>query len=134
MAAVKSRNTKPEIRLRRALWHSGLRFFTPDGWKRLKGEKLPGSPDIIFPAARLVVFVDGCFWHGCPIHYTLPEERREFWSGKLEENRERDRRVTQELQQMDWHVLRVWEHQTKVRNLPDTVALIRTAVGSHERS
>jgi DNA mismatch endonuclease (patch repair protein) len=128
MAAVKSRNTKPELRLRKALWRIGLRFFTHSGWARLSGVKLPGSPDVIFPSAKLVVFVDGCFWHGCPQHYQAPRERADFWAGKLAENRARDLRVNRELNQLGWSVLRIWEHDVKVLHLPETVDLITRMV------
>jgi DNA mismatch endonuclease (patch repair protein) len=103
MARVRSRNTDPEIKLRKALWSIGLRY-------RL-ASKLPGSPDIVFVRARVAVFVDGCFWHGCPTHYRAPKTNQDFWSRKLERNQNRDARVNTELAALGWHVVRVWEHE-----------------------
>jgi len=113
MRAIVSRNTVPELQLRKALWHAGCRFFTAEGWQGLKGTKLTGSPDLIFPSSRVVVFVDGCFWHGCPVHYTEPDDNRDYWKAKLERNKARDALVTNELQSQGWRVLRVWEHDLR---------------------
>lgn len=95
------------------MWRSGLRFFTTAGWRKLTGSPLAGSPDLIFPSAHLAVFVDGCFWHGCPDHYQPPDERAEFWRNKLAANRERDIAVNQQLKADGWHVMRLWEHQLR---------------------
>ncbi|MGV3723966.1 MAG: very short patch repair endonuclease [Actinomycetota bacterium] len=105
MARVKSRNTALEVSLRKALWHRGARY-------RLR-LKLPGSPDLAFISVRLVVFVDGCFWHGCPDHHTFPKANAEFWRNKLERNVARDRRVDQELAELGWQVVRVWGHEVE---------------------
>lgn len=78
------------------------------GWRR--GSKLPGKPDFVFPKLRVAVFVDGCFWHGCPKHATWPKNRAAFWKAKIEGNRSRDRRVDRALRQRGWVVLRIWEH------------------------
>jgi DNA mismatch endonuclease (patch repair protein) len=102
MARVRSKNTGGELRLREALYRQGLRY-------RLH-RKLPGTPDLVFVSARIAVFVDGCFWHGCPEHYTAPASNMEFWQAKLERNRARDGRVDSELVQAGWTVIRVWEH------------------------
>ena len=103
MARVRNKNTKPEQFLRSALWRSGYRY-------RVHTE-LPGTPDIVFPAKRLAVFVDGCFWHGCPVHYKAPARNASFWQSKLERNRQRDRKVDKDLEGMGWQVIRIWEHQ-----------------------
>jgi len=103
MARVKSSGTRPERLLRSALWKRGLRY-------RLH-EKLPGSPDIAFVSDRLAIFVDGCFWHGCPVHYTEPRTNTAFWRAKLQRNAERDQRVDRELSAAGWRVLRIWEHE-----------------------
>ena len=105
MARVKGRDTKPELVLRRALWAAGLRY-------RLH-RKLPGTPDVAFVGARVAVFVDGCFWHGCPQHYSFPHTRQEFWAAKVERNVLRDARVDAELADLGWTALRFWEHETK---------------------
>jgi DNA mismatch endonuclease (patch repair protein) len=102
MARVRSRNTAPEELLRRALWALGLRY-------RLRPD-LPGTPDLAFPGVRLAVFVDGCFWHGCPSHYTAPVKNGAFWQAKLDRNMARDRRVDEELAARGWRSLRLWEH------------------------
>lgn len=134
MAAVRSRNTKPEVRLRHALWHHGLRFFTSQGYNRLSKKSVPGSPDILFPSVRLAVFVDGCFWHGCPVHYTAPETNSEFWRRKLCQNLSRDRRVTEELRKQGWTVLRVWEHELEGEGLMRIVESIESMVKGFRRS
>src|SRR5205085_6273771 len=108
MRAVKSRNTKPEIEVRRSIRAMGFRPAT-------RPPKLPGSPDVVLPALRAVVFVHGCFWHrhdGCP-RATSPATRVEFWSAKFAKNVARDRRVTRRLRALGWRVLVVWECRAK---------------------
>ena len=105
MSQIRGRNTKPELLLRKALWANGLRY-------RIKN-RLPGRPDIIFPGSRIAIFVDGCFWHGCPEHYQRPQNNKEFWRKKLEYTQARDQEVNQELKAMEWTVLRFWEHEVK---------------------
>lgn len=108
MAAVKQRDTAPELRLRRALKACGLGY-------RVNGRSgLPGRPDVWFPGARVAVFVDGCFWHGCPIHGVTPKTNSAFWLTKIGGNRERDVRVDLSLRSMGWKVVRVWEHEVTV--------------------
>ena len=72
-----------------------------------------GKPDFVFPAERIAVFVDGCFWHGCPRHYRAPAQNGDFWVRKLNNNRNRDKLVTRTLRARGWTVLRVWEHALK---------------------
>lgn len=105
MSRVKGENTAPEVKLRKALWRKGMRY-------RL-GYKLKGKPDIVFVTARVVVFVDGCFWHGCPIHGSIPETNRGFWKNKIERNIKRDREVSEELTELGWCVIRIWTHELK---------------------
>lgn len=102
MRSVRTHGTAPEVRLRHGLWHAGLRYRTRT---RIEGAK----PDVAFLGKRLLVFVDGCFWHGCPQHYTKPTENAEFWSAKIEKNRARDARNNQTLEAQGWKVLRFWE-------------------------
>lgn len=78
------------------------------GWRR--HQPLPGRPDFVFRKERLVVFVDGCFWHCCPRHSRMPAQNAEFWKNKLEKNRKRDRKVTRDLRTHNWRVIRIWEH------------------------
>ena len=84
------------------------------GWRRHL--KLPGKPDFTFRKERLTVFVDGCFWHGCPKCYRAPKGNRKFWETKITRNRERDREVNKELRKRGWHVLRIAEHSLKKRD------------------
>lgn len=112
MALIRGKgNASTELRLVAALRAAGIR-----GWRR--GSRLPGRPDFTFAAIRLAVFVDGCFWHGCPRHHRLPRTRRAFWKAKVDANRRRDRRVDRELRALGWSVLRIWEHDLGVARLP----------------
>ena len=104
MAGIRSRNTVPELTLRRALHARGLRY-------RLHDRKLPGSPDLVFRRFAAVCFVHGCFWHrhaGCT-HATSPATRPEFWRAKFDSNVERDRRNRRDLLDAGWRVAIVWE-------------------------
>lgn len=102
MARVRRTETGPELILRRALWHRGHRY-------RVR-PPLPGTPDLAFVRQRVAVFVDGCFWHGCPRHYTAPRANASFWRSKIGANRARDARVDSELRQLGWRPVRIWEH------------------------
>lgn len=119
MARVRSKNTAAELTLRRALWEKGLRYRVH--------AKLPGTPDLVFPGPRVAVFVDGCFWHGCKLHYTAPRANREFWAAKLARNISRDARVDLELAGLGWTVLRIWEHEVE-RDCAGVVGRIDQAV------
>jgi DNA mismatch endonuclease (patch repair protein) len=103
MARVRTRDTDIELVLRRALWSRGVRY-------RLH-PPLPGTPDLAIPSARLAIFVDACFWHGCPQHYTAPRANAAYWEEKVARNRARDARVDIELRAQEWEVIRVWEHE-----------------------
>lgn len=104
MALIRSRGNKDtELRLAAGFREAGI-----TGWRRHL--PLPGSPDFTFRKARLVVFVDGCFWHGCPRCYRRPKSNRPFWDAKVARNRGRDLRVSRELRQHGWRVVRIWEH------------------------
>ena len=102
MRTVGHKDTAAEVRLRRHLWHSGLRYR--------KHLKIAGAcPNIAFIGPHVAVFVDGCFWHGCPQHYTAPIGNAGFWREKLRRNKERDRRDSSRLQRVGWIVVRIWE-------------------------
>ena len=88
------------------------------GWRR--NQNVFGKPDFLFRRNRLAIFVDGCFWHGCPRCFRRPKSNRKFWDAKIARNRDRDRRVNRELRRFGWRVLRIWEHDIPrpVRCLP----------------
>lgn len=107
MQANSRRDTAPEARVRTALWRRGLRFrknHRPVG--HLKCEA-----DVLFNRARVAVFIDGCFWHGCPVHGNLPKANNDYWSRKLTRNIERDRTNRAALEAAGWVVIQVWEHE-----------------------
>ncbi|GAA4433397.1 very short patch repair endonuclease [Actinokineospora soli] len=107
MSDQKSRDTGTELALRRALHALGLRY-------RVHQRPVPGvrrEADVVFTRARVAVFVDGCFWHGCPDHATWPKNNAEFWRTKIEANRTRDRDTDARLAAQGWRVVRVWEHE-----------------------
>lgn len=108
MAAIRGRDTKPEMIVRSLVHRMGYRF-------RLHRKDLPGKPDLVLPGRRKVVFVHGCFWHQHPRcrYATRPATRPEFWADKLDGNRDRDKRVQRELRKLGWEVMVVWECQTK---------------------
>ena len=103
MKRVKQRDTSAEISFRSALFSQGLRYFVN---RRIEGIAV----DIVFPKARVAVFIDGCFWHGCPKHASYPKTNKKYWLPKLKANRDRDRRQTTKLRASGWSVQRVWEH------------------------
>jgi len=101
------RDTKPELELRRLLHARGLRFRVDRPLLLDKRRRV----DIVFGPAKIAVFVDGCFWHGCPEHATWPASNADFWREKIETNRRRDRDTDEQLVADGWTVLRVWEHE-----------------------
>lgn len=120
MSRIRGSNTEPERMLRSALWAAGLRY-------RLHHVTPAGRPDVVFPGLRVAVFIDGCFWHGCPDHYVRPVTKADFWASKLHENVARDRRQTEELERGGWRVIRVWEHDVFER-LDEIVGRVATAL------
>ncbi|MGB8647652.1 MAG: very short patch repair endonuclease [Anaerolineae bacterium] len=108
MSANKAKNTKPEIALRKVLWKDGLRGY------RLNWKKAPGRPDIAFPGRKIAIFVNGCFWHGCPYcRPSLPKSHRSFWKQKFKNNKLRDRDKVLQLKRTGWKVLTIWECQLR---------------------
>jgi DNA mismatch endonuclease (patch repair protein) len=121
MAAIRAKNTTPELIVRRGLHSRGLRF-------RLHAKALPGTPDLIFASRRTVVFVHGCFWHahaGCR-YYKVPQTRTSHWVAKLEGNRERDARDRAALEAQGWRVLVVWECELRGRKADEVAASLDT--------
>ncbi|MGA2723419.1 MAG: very short patch repair endonuclease [Bryobacteraceae bacterium] len=112
MAQVRSqRNRSTEWRLRACLIQAGIR-----GWK-LNPQDIDGKPDFAFPGRRVLLFVDGCYWHGCPRCYRRPSSHTDYWDAKVRRNRARDRRTTARLKRDGWRVLRIWEHQLSATDL-----------------
>lgn len=107
MVGNRGADTKPERALRSELHARGLRFFK----NRRPEAGIACRADIVFPSARVAVFVDGCFWHRCPVHGISPRANSEYWSAKLDRNVARDRRNDEGLHAANWRVIRVWEHE-----------------------
>ncbi len=111
MRAICSKNTKPELIVRKALYAAGFRY-------RLHGKLLPGKPDIILKKYRTVIFVHGCFWHGHDCKYfKLPQTRQDFWANKIKSNQDRDFSNIVQLNQTGWHVIIVWECSTRPKKM-----------------
>ncbi|MEU5898490.1 MULTISPECIES: very short patch repair endonuclease [Streptomyces] len=108
MQAIRSRDTKPERKIRSLLHAQGMRY-------RVAAKPLPGlrrTADIVFRPAKLAVFIDGCYWHGCPEHYVQPKTNAGYWSDKVARNMARDRDTDAQLRAAGWTVLRFWEHES----------------------
>ena len=123
MQSNRGRDTEPELAVRRILHAEGLRY-------RVNVRPVPGlrrTADIVFTRAKVAVFIDGCFWHGCPDHYQRPTSNRSYWDPKVARNKERDSDTTLQLEGEGWVVLRFWEHQR-----PADVAM--AVAGSLKRS
>jgi DNA mismatch endonuclease (patch repair protein) len=107
MLGNRATGTLPEVELRSILHRDGLRF-------RKNARALPGlrcRPDVVFPRERVAVFIDGCFWHGCPDHERRPKTNAAYWAAKVKRNQARDARNDAALRAADWHVIRAWEHE-----------------------
>jgi DNA mismatch endonuclease (patch repair protein) len=120
MAAVKGKNTGPEVALRKALYAAGVR-----GW-RCHYRKAAGTPDIAWPGRKVAVFVDGAFWHGHPSRHQ-PGRSGTYWDEKIARNVERDRDVDAKLRELGWKVVRLWDFDVK-RDLPSAVARVQAAL------
>ena len=125
MSGIQGKNTEPELAIRTRLWKQGLRYRVHP--------KMIGRPDLAFLGAKVAVFVDGCFWHGCPEHYQAPRSNSAFWKNKLAANRARDAFVSESLLALGWHCVRFWEHE--VEDGPDRCAkMVMKAVRSRQGS
>lgn len=121
MQAAKPRDTAPEKALRSALHRKGLRY-------RVDAKPLKESnrrADIIFGSVKVAVFVDGCFWHGCPIHGTQAKANAEFWRLKIKRNQERDKDTTKQLEDAGWKVIRIWEHENPKEASESIYSIVR---------
>lgn len=108
MSSISSKNTSPEVLLRKELHRRGLRY-------RIHVRKLPGNPDIVFTRKRVAIFVHGCFWHNHPgcAYWHMPRNNQEFWHQKFDKNRKRDQRNLANLKELGWHSLVIWECDIK---------------------
>lgn len=126
MAAIKGKDTKPEMIVRKYLFSRGLRF-------RVQVRKLPGTPDIVLPKYKTAIFINGCFWHGhegCK-YFRLPKSNVDFWREKIERNIERDRESMQALFDLGWKVIRVWECELRNKaNREETLNEIYNSITS----
>ena len=116
MSRIKGKNTKPEELVRKFLFSQGFRYRKNDA-------RLPGTPDIVLPKYKTVIFVNGCFWHGhsnCK-YFVVPKTNTEFWLNKIETNRQRDAKKTSELQSLGWRVIVLWECQLKKNVVDETM-------------
>lgn len=117
MSCIKGKNTKPEEKVRKYLYSQGFRY-------RKNDKRLPGTPDIVLPKYRTVIFVNGCFWHGhqgCR-YFVVPKTNTEFWMNKIDANRARDLKKISELEAMGWRVIVIWECQLKTVNKDETLS------------
>ena len=129
MSQIKGKDTKPEIIVRKYLFSKGLRF-------RKNDKRYPGSPDIVLPKYKTVVFVHGCFWHlhdGCK-HAVMPKSNIDYWKKKLYGNKERDERNQKELEEMGWNVITVWECQLKKDKLKQTLEDLYVEITSEKNN
>ena len=133
MAAIRSKDTKPEMIVRRGLWSRGFRY-------RLNHKRLPGHPDLVLRKYRTCIFVNGCFWHGHNVMFDvggmmeggvessecckIPKTNREFWVAKIRRNKERDREEQRKLAAMGWHCITVWECELKPSKREETLESI----------
>lgn len=125
MRANRSRDTAPELALRRAAFRLGLRY-------RVCARPIPGvrrTADMVFPGPKVAVEMHGCYWHGCPAHHRLPTRNREYWAAKIERNRGRDADIERILAEAGWQLVVVWEHENPV----DAAERIATAVRARTR-
>ncbi|MBI5675608.1 MAG: very short patch repair endonuclease [Nitrospirae bacterium] len=111
MASVKSRNSKStELKFISCLKEKGI-----TGWRR--NYPMTGKPDFIFSRIKTAVFIDGCFWHGCPNHCRIPSSNVNYWNNKIEKNKIRDKQITKALKVKNWKIIRIWEHEIKTGKL-----------------
>ena len=122
MSSNKAKNTKPELKLRKALYADGIRGY------RLNWKKVAGKPDIAFPRKKISIFINGCYWHRCPYcELSLPKTNTDFWREKFEKNIKRDKKKEKELLDLGWIVLVFWECKIKT-NIKDCINKIKASL------
>lgn len=127
MSCIKGKNTRPEEIVRKYLFFQGFRY-------RKNDKRLPGTPDIVLPKYKTVIFVNGCFWHGhegCR-YFVIPKTNTEFWTNKIETNRKRDIRKINDLQTLGWKVIVVWECQLKKEKADITLNNLKTTIKNQD--
>lgn len=127
MSHIRSKDTSPEVIVRKELFHRGFRF-------RKNVRTLPGTPDIALPRYRSVIFINGCFWHGhkdCR-HYAVPKSNVQFWTDKIKRNQERDLLNIQRLESLEWNVITIWECQLAKSALTSTMNTLENEIRSNE--
>ncbi|MBR4356637.1 MAG: DNA mismatch endonuclease Vsr [Butyrivibrio sp.] len=123
MSSIRSVSTKPEVKLRHGLWRRGFRYKKND-------KSLPGTPDVVLPKYKSVVFIHGCFWHGhlgCK-KYVVPKSNTEFWIEKVSKNKQRDENVWRQLEAKGWSVIVVWECEIEKRNFSETLDRVENEI------
>lgn len=118
MAKIRQKDSKLELRFRKALWANGVRYR--------KHAKIFGTPDLLVRKFNLIIFIDSCFWHGCRLHCRAPKSNRDFWEAKFLRNRKRDAAVNRHYRARGWTVMRFWEHQLKA-DFPSCVTKVTAA-------
>jgi DNA mismatch endonuclease (patch repair protein) len=103
MGSIKGRDNLLELKFEKILKDAGLKF-------KRNAEELPGKPDVVFKNKKIIIFVDGCFWHGCKKHFSLPKSNQWFWKNKIEGNINRDKSINKFYKNMGWRILRIWQH------------------------
>ncbi|MFH1611907.1 MAG: very short patch repair endonuclease [bacterium] len=116
MSKIRSKDTKIEIKFRKALWKEGFRYRKNSG-------KYFGKPDLVFRKHKTVIFIDSCFWHGCKKHCRIPSSNNKYWIDKIERNKKRDKEVNRHYKKIDRKVIRVWEHEIN-NNIDNTIIKI----------
>lgn len=114
MQNIRSKETKMEVRVRKELWERGIRY-------RKNVKDLPGNPDIAIKKYKIVVFLDSCFFHGCPLHFVMPATNQPYWEKKITRNIERDQEINLYYKNKGWSILRFWEHETKKENINNVI-------------
>lgn len=114
MSRIRSTETEQERLVRKKLRQIGLRGYRKN-WKRVIGR-----PDIAWPGRKIAIFLDGCFWHCCPVHFRMPKTNTKFWEEKMRKNKERDKKADRKLGRLGWIVLHFWEHEL-VETIVDTI-------------
>lgn len=125
MSNIRSKNTKPEILVRKELFKRGFRY-------RINVSRLPGKPDIVLPKYKTAIFINGCFWHGhegCR-HFIIPKTNADYWISKIRSNQQRDKESVSKLQQAGWKVLTIWECKLTTTEFPETIRKIETIINT----